>query len=945
MYKRKSTKFIILFCAIIIIFVFFGSINIIYNKNIVVKENRLNQPINNKETLAEKINIIEEDVDENNNERNIYEEESNEAKNKEIKNKEINKEIENKEIENKEINKEIENKKVNETKGINIKSNLNNDSNNQKIRGSFRNKSLGTDMEYILNYKGGELEPEWQWTKNISVVYTWVDGNDIDFLDIKSKFNGGFRKYNSRDRSVDELRYSIRSLVKYMPWHNGTFYIVTNKQIPKWLDTTNPRIKMVYDEEFLPEHMAPSFDSNAIELYLDKLPGITEYFLYFNDDFFLNNYVHPCFFFTKNGFYPKIYRGYGMRLNKDKIDRIIKKNKEMEKFEASKYFTRAITREYFDPNALYRYYLHTPYVIYRDLMEPFRQLFKEEIKLICADRFRSYYEPHSLYLYQNYLFYATGNDQFPLKLGGKGKASLFEGSPLPEKSDRTVKKYSCMMVPWSIGKKLIRFGSITNNYNSNVKKFNKFKNDKNLLVYNFNDEYSKINSSFQLSEYMIARYPEPSPFEKKEYVDLELSIEPLFEKVDNLFNILKYNITENFQNNRTTEFLKALKDYELDMVSEYIEKKAVLSDPQLELSHRETEEIKFINSYKGKKLTKAWKWASSISLVYIYEGISKDQNKNTTITESEKLKYSIRSVEKFLPWFKGTIYIVTQTKNSKKDSDLQWLNHSNDRIKIVNQNTIIPKKLQTSENKNIIHMYLDKIPGISERFIYLKNNHYFIHYTHPRFFFSPEFYPKYNLGKPLEKKKIKKLNKNDPPFYNSNEIILKYFGHTYFKSYRYFLETPIPLYRDLFEPARQLFHKEVNEKNRLFTNGNILPLYLITNYNIYGAAQLYYPEYVAGYGDVRKAKAPNLNPKRTIDFYGFDITSQFIADATIVYDLIFKEVYKSNSEIINKIKNISNERMFSIKFLNEKKYSLQIKEQYETLMNDIYTKKSSFENH
>ena len=196
MYKRKSTKFIILFCAIIIIFVFFGSINIIYNKNIVVKENRLNQPINNKETLAEKSNIIEEDVDENNNERNIYEEESNEAKNKEIKNKEINKEIENKEIENKEINKEIENKKVNDTKGINIKSNLNNDSNNQKIRGSFRNKSLGTDMEYILNYKGGELEPEWQWTKNISVVYTWVDGNDIDFLDIKSKFNGGFRKYN-----------------------------------------------------------------------------------------------------------------------------------------------------------------------------------------------------------------------------------------------------------------------------------------------------------------------------------------------------------------------------------------------------------------------------------------------------------------------------------------------------------------------------------------------------------------------------------------------------------------------------------------------------------------------------------------------------------------------------------------------------------------------------
>ena len=95
------------------------------------------------------------------------------------------------------------------------------------------------DFEYILNYKGTYLEPEWEWVKNISFVYTWVDGSDINLAYIKSKYNGGNRKVNSRDRSADELQYSLRSLKKYLPWHNGTIFIVTDNQIPKWLNTNN----------------------------------------------------------------------------------------------------------------------------------------------------------------------------------------------------------------------------------------------------------------------------------------------------------------------------------------------------------------------------------------------------------------------------------------------------------------------------------------------------------------------------------------------------------------------------------------------------------------------------------------------------------------------------------------------------------------------------------
>ena len=142
------------------------------------------------------------------------------------------------------------------------------------------------DLFYILNYKGGALEPEWEWVKNISFVYTWVDGSDINLANIKSIYNGGNKEVNSRDRSADELQYSLRSLKKYLPWHNGTIFIVTDNQIPKWLDINNNQIKIISHEEIIPKYINPTFDSSTIECFLDNIPEISDIFIYLNDDFF-----------------------------------------------------------------------------------------------------------------------------------------------------------------------------------------------------------------------------------------------------------------------------------------------------------------------------------------------------------------------------------------------------------------------------------------------------------------------------------------------------------------------------------------------------------------------------------------------------------------------------------------------------------------------------------
>ncbi|ORX58418.1 hypothetical protein BCR36DRAFT_317719 [Piromyces finnis] len=171
------------------------------------------------------------------------------------------------------------------------------------------------ELEFLLQYardvesgkRGSELEQEWQWAKDISIVYTWINGTDDALMERKSKYNGGIKKADNRDRCIDELRYSLRSLYKYLPWHKGTIYIVTPGQTPVWLDTNNPRIKVIDQEDILPKQtkngtlVNPTFNSFAIEWFLDRIPGVSEQFIQLNDEYFFRRPVHPAFFFFGGG--------------------------------------------------------------------------------------------------------------------------------------------------------------------------------------------------------------------------------------------------------------------------------------------------------------------------------------------------------------------------------------------------------------------------------------------------------------------------------------------------------------------------------------------------------------------------------------------------------------------------------------------------------------------
>ena len=141
--------------------------------------------------------------------------------------------------------------------------------------------------------------------KAIDMVYLWVDGNDPEWRRRHDAAVGSGRRGSGADcegRFIDneELRYSLRSLELHAPWIRRIF-IVTDGQVPRWLDVSNPRVSIVDHKEILPPEVLPTFNSQTIEHALWRIPGLSEHFIYGNDDTFLNRDVTPSDFFTEDG--------------------------------------------------------------------------------------------------------------------------------------------------------------------------------------------------------------------------------------------------------------------------------------------------------------------------------------------------------------------------------------------------------------------------------------------------------------------------------------------------------------------------------------------------------------------------------------------------------------------------------------------------------------------
>jgi hypothetical protein len=145
--------------------------------------------------------------------------------------------------------------------------------------------------------------------KPVDAIITWVDGTELthqnkltQYLKTKGIERNEFA-HPTRYNQCGELEYCIASIMQNAPWIRN-IYIVTDQQRPSILERLTQgewaqRIKLVDHKEIFQgfERFLPTFNSMSIEMMLWRIKGLSERFIYFNDDCLLIRPVKYSDFF------------------------------------------------------------------------------------------------------------------------------------------------------------------------------------------------------------------------------------------------------------------------------------------------------------------------------------------------------------------------------------------------------------------------------------------------------------------------------------------------------------------------------------------------------------------------------------------------------------------------------------------------------------------------
>ena len=137
---------------------------------------------------------------------------------------------------------------------------------------------------------------------DIDFVVLWVDDADPVWRAKKAQFTGKEMAEGNSDvryRDWNTLKYWFRGVEKFAPWVRYV-YFVTDDQKPEWLNLEHPKLKWVKHTDFIPEEYLPTFNSHTIEWNMHRIAGLSENFVYFNDDMYLIKETKPEDFFVNN---------------------------------------------------------------------------------------------------------------------------------------------------------------------------------------------------------------------------------------------------------------------------------------------------------------------------------------------------------------------------------------------------------------------------------------------------------------------------------------------------------------------------------------------------------------------------------------------------------------------------------------------------------------------
>lgn len=227
----------------------------------------------------------------------------------------------------------------------------------------------------------------------VDVVYTWVNHKDPDWVRLfqEHKLAADGRdltdiddhvsddaKALSRFHSIDELRFSLRSVAKNLPWIRK-IHIFTNCAVPDWLKEQHPRIAWVHHSQVIPENYLPTFSSHVIESFLHRIPDLADQFIYLNDDVFIAKPLDKDFFFDPSGFSRSFLEGYGMVSGPVRIG-------DPDYLNASRNSARLVQQAFgVFPTRLHN---HTAFALRRDVLQEIEDRWPQEFHAFRQNRFR-----------------------------------------------------------------------------------------------------------------------------------------------------------------------------------------------------------------------------------------------------------------------------------------------------------------------------------------------------------------------------------------------------------------------------------------------------------------------------------------------------------------------------------------------------------------------------
>lgn len=133
----------------------------------------------------------------------------------------------------------------------------------------------------------------------IDFVIPWVDGSDPEWIKVFNNYVPKEKQIDARNiryRDFGLLKYWFRAVEKFTPWVNKVHFI-TCGQKPDFLNLNCLKLHFVKHSDYIPDDCLPAFSSRPIELNIHRINGLSDHFVYFNDDFYITKPLKRDFFF------------------------------------------------------------------------------------------------------------------------------------------------------------------------------------------------------------------------------------------------------------------------------------------------------------------------------------------------------------------------------------------------------------------------------------------------------------------------------------------------------------------------------------------------------------------------------------------------------------------------------------------------------------------------